>query len=174
MSHRLGLTAALLLSSLVALSSLAQAASEPKGSPEMKKTITDTRNVGTAMYTWYQDQMKSRPKKAETSSDSEIKAVEMSWVPVISREELAKVLVPKYIEAIPEKDGWGHPYEYRLETQDLSKHRIMAVRSGGSDGSFSGDSYSVGAFSMKDEGEDLVWMDGYFVRWPQAGATPKK
>lgn len=174
MPHRFGLTAALLLSSLLGLASLAQAASEPKGTPEMKKTITDTRNVGTAMYNWYQDQMKAQPKKAAMASGSEITAVEMGWVPVISREALAKVLVPKYIAAIPETDGWGHPYEYRLETQDLSKQRIMAIRSGGSDGHFSGDSYTVGAFSMKDEGEDLVWMDGYFARWPQAGATPKK
>ena len=40
-------------------------------------------------------------------------------VPVISREALAELLVPKYLAEVPEKDGWGHPYEYRLQTGDL-------------------------------------------------------
>ena len=48
---------------------------------------------------------------------------------MISREDLAKILVPKYIPAIPETDGWGHPYEFRLNTQDADAIAVMAVRS---------------------------------------------
>ena len=163
--------------SLAFLPSSVLAASAPKGSPEERATIQDCRNVGTAMFHWLQDQVAAQPKDKRKEADAkaspqdgEGSAVEMSRIPMISREELAKVLVPKYIAQIPEADGWGHPYEYRLETKDLSARNIMAIRSGGSDGQFSGGTYTLGAFPPSDETQDLVWMDGYFVRWPQEGA----
>jgi hypothetical protein len=83
----------------------------PQGSTAQKQTITDLRNVGTAMYSWYKDEME--PKRSEDAHKAQEKAAyaphDVSSVPAISREELAKVLVPKYIQEIPEKDGWGHP-----------------------------------------------------------------
>jgi hypothetical protein len=104
-------------------------------------------------------------QKAEKESNAT--SVDFSVVPVISREELAKVLVPKYIDAIPEKDGWGHPYEFRLN-QDPNAVWVMAVRSAGKDGHFSGTSYEVGAFPPADHDQDITWMDGFFVRWPNS------
>ena len=158
---------------LVSVSLLAAAtpAAGPSGSDPMKKTIADTRNVGTAMWAWYKDQVASKRseeshKKAE--EESKTTSVDFTAVPVISRQDLAKVLVPRYIAAIPEKDGWGHPYEFRLNTQDPNATRVMAVRSAGRDGHFSADTYEIGAFPPADLDQDITWIDGYFARWPDA------
>ncbi len=155
---------------LTSVSLLAAAApAPPQGDAATKQTVTDTRNVGTAMWHWYKDQVASRRSEEshkKAVDESKTTSVDFAAVPVISREELAKILVPKYIAAIPEKDGWGHPYEFRLQTQDPDAVRVMAVRSAGRDGSFSGTAYEVGAFPPADHDQDITWMDGFFVRWP--------
>jgi len=85
----------------------------------------------------------------------------------LSRDELAKILVPKYIRSIPEKNPWGHPYEYQLNTQDPNAPHVMALRSAGSDGAFSGDRYDVDSFPSGETKQDLAWMNGFFLRWPE-------
>ena len=136
-----------------------------------QKTIKDIRAVGTAMWVWYKDEVAPKRsgeahKKAEEAAKSE--SADLAAVPVISREELTRLLVPRYIAAIPEKDGWGHPYEFHLVTNDPNAVNVMGLRSAGRDGRFSGDVYRIGAFSPNDFDEDIPWMDGYFVRWPEA------
>ncbi|MFP5288928.1 MAG: hypothetical protein ACLGI9_24540, partial [Thermoanaerobaculia bacterium] len=67
-----------------------------------------------------------------------------------------------------EKDGWGHPYEYYLNVENPLAPQVMGIRSPGRDGEFSAVSYTVGPFDPYDFDEDIVWADGFFVRWPQA------
>jgi hypothetical protein len=161
------LMAGLVLTSLGLLAAAARAdnAPGPKNDPATQHTIEDVRAVGTAMWNWYKDQMASRPPH-EHAKPADPMTADFDWVPVISREDLAKVLVPKYIAAIPEKDGWGHPYEFRLNAQNLDADWMMGVRSPGKDGGFSGTSYQVGGFPPADKDQDIVWIDGYFARWP--------
>jgi hypothetical protein len=137
---------------------------------KQKQTVTDVRNVGSAIYFWYKDEMAPKRsaeahKKAE--AESEASSVDITAVPAISREELEKILVPKYIAAIPRTDGWGHPYEFYLNLKDLNAVRVMGVRSTGRDGQFAGNVYEVGAFPPPEYDQDIVWVDGYFMRWPQ-------
>ncbi|MFL6195630.1 MAG: hypothetical protein ACJ75H_15750 [Thermoanaerobaculia bacterium] len=159
---------------LLALASLSPAFAAPPAQADAeatKTTVRDIRNVGTAMWTWYKETM--APKRSEAAhqqaeADSKATSVSMADVPVISREDLRKILVPKYIAEIPEKDGWGHPYEFHLETRNPEATMAMGLRSAGRDGRFSGDTYEVGAFSPAEFDQDIPWMDGYFVRWPEA------
>ena len=137
-----------------------------------KQTIQEIRSVGTAMWHWYKDEVAGKRseashKKAEAQAKDATSA-DMTEVPVISRQDLARILVPKYIAAIPEKDGWGHAYEFHLNTTDPEALRVMGLRSGGRDGKFSGDVYQIGAFAPSEFDQDISWVDGYFVRWPQA------
>jgi hypothetical protein len=146
------------------------APSQPAPTEATQQTITDVRAVGTAMWHWYKEEQ--APKRSESAhkkaeEESHATSVDFSQVPVISREDLTALLVPKYIPAIPEKDGWGHPYEFRLNTQDPDAIHVMAVRSGGQDGRFSGTSYKIGAFPANEPNQDITWMDGYFARWPE-------
>lgn len=150
------------------------AASTAQGSPQQVQTINDIRSVGTAMFHWYKDQM--APRRSPEAHDSAEQAMEsksqtLADIPVISGDELAKLLVPKYIAAIPKADGWGRPYEFRLNTQDPNAPRVMALRSGGQDGQYSGDTYEVSDFAGQDQAQDIAWIDGYFVRWPTPPAS---
>jgi hypothetical protein len=162
---------ALLLALLLPLASHAQAATESPDLVAQKRTVIDIRNVGTAMWNWYKEEVAPRRspeshKKAEQESQTK-KEVDLQRVPVISREDLATVLVPKYIAAIPEADGWGNPYEFRLNTRDANAIVVMALRSAGKDGQFSGTTYRISSFEPSEFAQDISWMDGYFARWPQ-------
>lgn len=130
-----------------------------------KRTIADLRNVGTAMFSWLTDQVGAAA--AGQSQTPEPASANLSDYPAISREELAKILVPMYIQEIPELDGWGHPYEYHLNTANPLGERVMAIRSPGRDGQFSGDTYKIGPFGAERFDDDLVWVDGFFVQWPE-------
>ena len=134
----------------------------------MRQTIKDIRSVGTAMFVWYKDEMAPKVDRGGKQAVADPASADISAVPVISREELTKILVPKYIAALPEKDGWGNPYEFHLNTTDPNASHMMGLRSAGRDGRFSGDVYEIGAFSPADADQDIPWMDGFFVRWPQA------
>jgi hypothetical protein len=152
----------------------ASGASAPQGSPQQVQTIKDIRNVGTAMFHWYKDQM--APRRSPEAHDSASQAAEsksqtLADIPVISSEDLAKLLVPKYIDAIPATDGWGKPYEFRLQTKDPNAIRVMALRSAGQDGQYSGDTYEVSDFPGQEQAQDIAWIDGFFVRWPQPPAS---
>ena len=149
----------------------ASGAEGPKGSPEQRQTIQDIRSVGTEMFHWYKDQV--APRRSPEAHESAEQAAEsqsqtLADIPPISREELAKLLVPKYIPAIPENDGWGHPYEFRLNTQDPNAIRVMALRSAGQDGQYTGDTYQIAGFPDTEQAQDIAWIDGYFVHWPEA------
>jgi len=63
-------------------------------------------------------------------------------------------------------DGWGYSYELYLNTSSLAEE-IMSVRSAGRDGVFAGSSYVAGPFDPESFDEDIVWSDGFFIRWPQ-------
>jgi hypothetical protein len=45
----------------------------------------------------------------------------------------------------------------------------MAIRSTGRDGTFAGQTYTMGPFLASDYDQDIVWADGFFVTYP-AGA----
>jgi hypothetical protein len=156
----------LALAALLATSAL-HAAEPPKGSPEQRQAIQDIRNVGTAMWQWYQEVQVPRVTQV-TAPDPEPKQADLAAVPVLSAEELSRVLVPKYIQQIPVNDPWGHPYEYRLNTTDPNALHAMALRSTGRDGVAAGTVYPIGGFLPDDLDQDVVWIDGYFARWPEA------
>lgn len=161
----------LALAALIVLPGVSGATDAPQNDlSKQKQTISDIRNVGTAMFAWYKDEVAPK-RSAESHKKAEALAKEpsadISAVPVISREELTKLLVPKYIASIPEKDGWGNPYELHLNTTDPNAVQVMGLRSPGMDGTFSGDTYVIGPFAPEDQKQDIAWMDGYFIRWPQ-------
>ncbi len=60
----------------------------------------------------------------------------------------------------------GNPYEFRLNT-DTETIPLMVVRCAGADGRFPGDVHEIGAFPPAETSEDIVWVDGYFARWPE-------
>ncbi len=126
-----------------------------------RATVADIRNAGTAMFSWVTDQV-----GAAAAGQQPVDLAK--FPPVSSFAALKELLVPKYIQELPERDGWGHPYEYRLNVKNPTAGTyVMCIRSPGRDGRFSGLSYAAEAFPRDDYDHDIVWADGYFVQWPK-------
>ena len=88
----------------------------------------------------------------------------------ISASQLSEILTPHYLESVPEVDGWGYRYDYRLSYDPLGAH-IMVISSSGSDGSFEEspelDGYrGTELYPAAETERDIVWSDGFFVRMP--------
>jgi hypothetical protein len=131
---------------------------------KQRKTVADMRNLGSALFSWLTDQVGA-------AAAGQQEAMDLRLYQDISREELRKLLVPAYLMEIPELDGWGHPYEIRLN-EDLMARNVMSIRSPGRDGKYSADVYTIKEFEPADVDQDLVWTDGFFVRWPRKQARP--
>lgn len=132
------------------------------------QTVEDVNDVGAAMFLWLTDQVGFAPR--ERSRVEAALTIHLPDYPAISHADLEDLLVPQYMQAVPELDGWGHPYDFRLNVANPLGPAIMAIRSPGRDGEFSGDSYVVQSFESEQFDEDVVWADGFFVRWPQPTA----
>ncbi|MBW8876693.1 MAG: hypothetical protein JF614_17150 [Acidobacteria bacterium] len=165
----------------------AAAPREKSDAEKQKQTVADMRNLGTALYSWLTDQVNttagqqaqgappagSKTHRVPTAGQppkegaKPEKTFDVESSPLISLQDLEDYLIPKYIEVIPEVDGWGSPYEVRLNTDNLMGKTVMSIRSPGRDGRYSSDVYTVEGCDPTDYDQDLVWADGFFVRWPQ-------
>ncbi|HKH47563.1 MAG TPA: hypothetical protein VKM72_23135 [Thermoanaerobaculia bacterium] len=133
------------------------------GQNPQKQTVADIRNTGTAMFSWLTDQV-----GAAAAGQSQVPPpVDLADYASISHADLTTILVPSYMQEVPELDGWNSPYEYYLNVDNHLAPKVMSIRSPGRDRVFSGTVYTVGPFDPESLDEDLVWADGFFVRWPQ-------
>ena len=129
---------------------------------KQKRTVADMRNTGTAMFSWLTDQVGAA---AAGASNSNVNLGSYgSTVPIAT---MASVLVPQYLQDVPALDGWKNPYDYYLNTANPLAQHVMAIRSLGRDGAPAGTDYTVTSFDPTDYDQDIVWADGFFVRWPQ-------
>jgi type II secretion system protein G len=129
---------------------------------KQKRTMADMRVVGTAMFSWMTDQVGAAAAGASST------LVDLSNYGTVQRStDLITVLVPDYIQEVPYLDGWKRPYDYYLKTATPTAAQVMAIRSPGRDGVVEGTQYSVTNFEPTDYDRDVIWADGFFVRWPQ-------
>ncbi len=128
---------------------------------KQKRTVADMRITGTAMFSWLSDQVGASAAGANSTIDlGTYKAVDLT--------ALRSALVPQYIEHVPERDGWRFDYTYWLNiTSAAQSQHVMAIGSGGRDKSTVAGKYTSGSFDPTDYDQDIVWADGFFVRWPQ-------
>jgi hypothetical protein len=132
-----------------------------------RRTVADIRNTGIAMSAWLIDQVGAGAATRQSPIERE-NTINLQEYPIISRKELEKILVPKYMQVIPETDGWGHTYEFYLNVANPLAPQVMGIRSPGRDGRLSVTRYDARPYSSNNFDEDIVWVDGFFVRWPHA------
>ena len=128
---------------------------------KQKRTVADVRNIGTAEMSWLTDQI-----AAAAAGSSAGNSVDVGDYTYMSHGDVVSLLVPQYIQELPALDGWKTSYSFYLTT-DFAQPEIMLTRSAGRDESMDGDNYTPGAFDPTDYDQDIVWADGFFVRWPQ-------
>ncbi len=129
---------------------------------KQKRTVADIRNTGTAMFSWLTDQVGAAAAGAAGT-------VTMGSYASITESYLDSTagLVPQYMQDVPTVDGWKNPYDYYLNTANPLAQQVMAIRSLGRNKTEESSSYSVTSFEPTDYNQDIVWADGFFVRWPQ-------
>ena len=132
---------------------------------KQKRTMADERLLGGAMMGWLTDQTGAAAAGAVTTT------IDLNDYDPITAANLTEVLVPTYIQKIPTFDGWKKPYDLYLDVVLPIDESVMAIRSAGRDGVEEGNIYDAEAFEPTDYDQDVVWVDGFFVRWPQRMST---
>ncbi len=130
---------------------------------KQKRTVADIRNTGTAMFSWLTDQVGAAAAGA-AATDVNL----TSYGTSLSAAQAGSILVPQYMQEVPGADGWKTPYDFYLNTANPLAPSVMAIRSQGRNKTAEGSgTYSVTAFDPTNYDQDIVWADGFFVRWPQ-------
>jgi len=129
---------------------------------KQKRTMADMKIIGTAMFSWITDQS-TAAAAGQAVTQIDLTQYGTQLLPA----DLTTVLVSQYIQSIPTLDGWQSPYQYYLRTDNPHAARVMAIRSLGRDKTAEGDAYTITAFDPTDYDRDIVWADGFMVRYPQ-------
>lgn len=131
---------------------------------KQKRSMMDMRHTGSAWLSWLTDQV------GAASAGSE-KVYDRSEFIEVSYTELHTHLRPSdtffYMQEIPQKDAWQVPYRYLRHPTVGSSNGVM-ICAAAQDRVF-GDCVAeveVGGFLSTNYAADIVWADGYFVRWP--------
>ena len=131
---------------------------------KQKRTMADMRIAGGAMFSWLTDQVGAA---AAGQTSTQINLSDYGGQKTVA--DLRAVLVPTYLQEIPAKDGWKSAYNYYLNTLNPHSRNVMAIRSTGRDSQADGSgTYTVTGFEPTDYDRDVVWADGFMVRWPEA------
>jgi type II secretion system protein G len=129
---------------------------------KQKRTMANIKVVGGAMFSWLTDE------SAAAAAGQEVTTIDLGdYGSTVTPDELLKVLSPTYLQLVPERDGWQNPMRYHLRLEDPSARQVMAIASPGRNGEFEAGPYVAGGFDPTDYERDIVWADGFFVRWPQ-------
>src|SRR5690349_18747148 len=76
---------------------------------KQKRTVADTRNTGTAMFSWLTDQVGAAAAGADTN---QVALSEDNYGSTKDAAAVSTLLVPQYLQSVPDKDGWKHDYSY--------------------------------------------------------------
>jgi type II secretion system protein G len=135
-----------------------------------RRTMANMRNLGTAWYSWLTDVAAVASAGANT----------FDWAQLdrdITAEGLLSTLYMSstmfYTRHVPKDDGWGNAFEYAW-SGNPSSQQVIGMRSLGRDGvegPIDKNPYTVGPFVSTAYDEDIVWVDGIFLRWPQGAAV---
>ena len=141
---------------------------------KQKRTMADARNTGTAFLSWVTDQA-SAAAAGQTTTPTEWEGAKH---PSVSYSVILGYLHPTnsffYMQEVPQVDGWRHDYVYAWSGDPLAS-QVIAIGSGGRNTNLQSASilgtYQVGPFTPTDYDQDIIWADGFFVRWPSGAST---
>ena len=132
---------------------------------KQKRTMADMRNVGTAWLSWVTDVVSGAAAGTGVNQ----------WVgtayTTITHANLFGTLHPSstffYLNELPAKDGWKNSYGYGYTGEPLGS-QVIAIGSTGRNGGTSPltGTVTIGPFTPTRYDEDIIWADGFFVRWP--------
>lgn len=137
---------------------------------KQKRTVADLRDTGTAWMSWLTDQVGAA--SAGASGKTYLGAVHDP----INYDVLFGYLHPSdtffYMQEVPQNDGWNHEILYAASLANLTSSAVMMSCSPGRNGALlqgttCDQDWEVAPFVSTDYDQDIIWADGYFVRWPK-------
>ncbi len=137
---------------------------------KQRATMAQMRSVGEAWFSWLTDEVSAAA--AGSSQTFDFTSLSEKLEPSELLDTLFESTSMFYIRHVPSRDGWGHPMQYAWSGSPMSA-RVMAIRSLGRDGldGPSDNPYTLGPFNATAYDEDIVWLDGFFVRYPAGAKT---
>ena len=136
-----------------------------------KRTITDIKGIGLAWMSWLTDQQSA-------ASAGSSKVIDTSTFSTVNYPQLFTYLHPTssffYAQEVPQTDGWGGELDFRHRLDDDGDVQSVFVCSSASNGGFEAcslDDIPISSFLSTDYKQDIVWVDGFFIRWP-SGVRP--
>lgn len=127
-----------------------------------KRTMTDMRGLGTAWMSWMTDHQSA-------ASAGAAKLYKKPNFTVIGYTTLVAYLRPTdtffYAQTIPQVDGWNSPLRYAVGPNRIR----LLICSTGRDTTFkecNPDDIVVEPFLGTDYDQDIIWAEGYFLRYP--------
>lgn len=137
---------------------------------KQKQTMGDEKDMGTAWFSWFTDQFGAAAAAGAQVTEVTLPSNDYS-------SSLKADLVPQYIQDVKVKDGWQNPFLYcrpasvsdMISVDNLQGEAAMAIISQGrKDPTYiCGATITSGTFDPTDYDQDIVWADGFFVRYPQ-------
>jgi type II secretion system protein G len=128
---------------------------------KQKRTVADVRNTGTALMAWLTDIAQASAAGRQASKNYTLPTK-------VDYDDITTFLETRYIQKVPERDAWKNDYSWYLAATPLSADTVMAIGSGGNKGDYTlSGSVTVTAFDPTDYEQDILWGDGFFIRWPQ-------
>jgi general secretion pathway protein G len=131
---------------------------------KQKRTLGDMRNTGTCWMSWLTDQIGA----GAAGTGPRTYDIDTGFTQITANELLQSLYQSQtffYCQEVPSVDGWGHPMEYRINSNLLAAN-VMNIRSTGRDNVFFDTVYTIGAFVATQYDQDMVWADGLFIRYP--------
>jgi prepilin-type N-terminal cleavage/methylation domain-containing protein len=132
---------------------------------KQKRTVADMRNTGTAFLSWVTDQASAAAAGAGSTQWTGASLTEKGY------DWMLATLHPNntffYMQTVPALDGWKYSMVFGYGGNPLAA-QVIGIGSGGRDGSdpdITG-TYTVGGFTPTNYDQDIIWADGFFVRWP--------
>jgi type II secretion system protein G len=131
---------------------------------KQKRTVADERSMVTAFMSLITDLSSAAAAGQTTSAVYDVTKGGMAGTTPGRVEQL---LVTRYIQQLPALDGWKNDFEFYMGAT-ITSAQLFAVASGGRDGVIDqGNAFVVTSFTPTDYEQDIVFADGFAVRFPQ-------
>ena len=136
---------------------------------KQRRSMADLDSVGKAWMSWVTDQVGA-------ASAGAAKTYETDGFVNVTYAELFNYLHPSstffYMDRIPDVDGWGSMIAFYRNPAIASDNQVMicsSARDGVLDACDPTEPIEIGPFYATDFDQDIIWADGFFLRWPEKG-----
>ncbi len=133
---------------------------------KQRRTMAELRLVGTAWMSWLTD-------NAGSSSAGAQQLYNVAGFNALTYAQIYGYLHPSdtffYMQAVPERDAWGSQLTFYMNSNTMTDSQLLLCAAARDDIYETCDGTTpipIGPFLATNFDQDIVWADGFLVRWP--------